>query len=92
MKKCKQKFVIGHVLYEDLSPVKNAIVILEAFQTYDASYKFNTCDLPPTLYSTTNYDGEFCFQINNPNCYYIIKIFDNDLENKTKKSSVYMNL
>ena len=68
----------GCVRYKDHTPVRNAIVILEKIVTEcvknsQEEKKQNTY-LNHTL---TNKDGEFCFFITDPKCYYKIKIFDN---------------
>lgn len=64
----------GYVYYEDMTPVKNAVVLLEKV------YKNANLQNEDSIYydyTITNKFGEFCFQIFDTTHYYKIKIFDN---------------
>ena len=69
--------VNGNVCYKNRSPIKNAIVFLEAFfpyKYYGISIKYykKYCG-----YTITNCKGKFYFLIYDTRCYYKIKVFDN---------------
>lgn len=67
----------GYVYYEDMTPVKNAIVLLEVV-LYDGERAYTNTKLQNSYsYTTTNRWGQFYFQIFDPTRYYKIKIFDN---------------
>jgi hypothetical protein len=73
----KNVLIKGNVCYDNGSPIKNAIVFLEAF----FSYKYNGY---PIIYykkkcgqTITNSKGNFCFLIYDTRCYYKIKVFHN---------------
>jgi len=73
----KRVAVQGTVCYRNGSPVKNAIVFLEAFfpckyHRFPVKFHKKCCG-----YTTTNFNGEFAFLICNTRYYYKIKVFDN---------------
>jgi hypothetical protein len=77
----KRVLVKGNVVYKNGSPIKNAIVFLEAFfpyKSYGLPVKFykKYCG-----YTTTNCKGGFCYLICDIRCYYKIKVFDSKCNN-----------
>jgi hypothetical protein len=71
MKSCNRVLINGKVCYRNGNPVKNAIVILEAFLPHSDYKKF--CG-----YTLTNCNGEFCCLIYNKRYYYKLKVFNNE--------------
>lgn len=75
--KCDPVFLKGYIYYEDMTPVKNAIVLLEmVLSDCEKNHIKNSSSLY-CEYSTTNDCGEFCFKISDKNHYYKIKICEN---------------
>lgn len=73
----KPVLFIGYVYYEDMTPVKNAIVLLEMV-LYDSERACKNTNIKPSCtYTKTNKCGEFCFEIVDSTHYYTVKIFDN---------------
>ncbi|MDR5585905.1 MULTISPECIES: hypothetical protein [Clostridium] len=77
----------GYLYYEDRTPVKNAIVLLEiVLSDKEKAYTEKDSSLY-CAYSVTNDLGEFCFKISDKNHYYKIKICENHnikcLDNET---------
>ena len=61
----------GHVYYENKEPVANAIAVLEKIVS-------NSCSTVEfCMYTTTNSNGEFCFEIIDINQYYLVSIHNN---------------
>lgn len=60
----------GYAYYEDMTPVVNALVIIEVIS------QINTKNKEQSIYTTTNQYGEYCFRIYNRNNYYRIKIYN----------------
>ncbi|WP_070001151.1 hypothetical protein [Cellulosilyticum sp. I15G10I2] len=81
-------FIKGCVCYEDLEPVKNAIVILEQILLMKPSCAFNVeHEVIYSTYTTTNRHGEFCFLIGDRNKYYKIKVFDTHYNDNGRHTS-----
>ncbi|MGL5615042.1 MAG: hypothetical protein ACRDD2_02260 [Sarcina sp.] len=64
-----ETFIQGTVLYEDLKPVKSAIVILEMLCNSEEEGEI-------AFYSKTNCKGEFCFSVTDLNHCYKLKVFN----------------
>ncbi|HBJ1652185.1 hypothetical protein [Clostridium botulinum] len=74
---CSPVLIKGYLYYEDMMPVKNAIILLEiVLLEWEKKYIENSSSLY-CAYCTTNSYGEFCFKINDKNHYYKIKIYEN---------------
>lgn len=67
----------GYLYYEDMTPVKNAIVLLEMVLSKWEKQCIKNCSSPYCAYCTTNEYGEFLFRISDKSHYYKIKIFEN---------------
>ncbi|MBW6409478.1 hypothetical protein [Clostridium weizhouense] len=92
----KGVLIRGYVYNEDMSPVKNAIVILEIVLSEDKRKLINLkLENRGNIYcmdTTTNEFGEFCFKIFDINHYYKIKIFENDKIDNTNKQKVFIEI
>ena len=75
--KCNSTLFKGYLYYEDMTPVKNAIVLLEMISSKSEKKYMQKCNIPYCAYCTTNNYGKFFFKINDKNHYYRIKIFEN---------------
>lgn len=75
--KCNSTLFKGYLYYEDRTPVKNAVVLLEMVSSKWEKLYMKSCNIPYFAYCTTNEYGEFSFRINDQNHYYKIKIFEN---------------
>ncbi|ACD52616.1 hypothetical protein FDB55_02930 [Clostridium botulinum] len=77
----------GYLYYEDKTPVKNTIVLLEIVLSDKEKVSIKKNSNLYCAYSITNDLGEFCFKISDKNHYYKIKIFENHnikcLDNET---------
>ena len=68
----------GCVHYNDCSPAKKAIVILEKLACdYNEELQADQSQAIYLAHTVTNSNGEFCFFITDKTTYYKIKVFDN---------------
>lgn len=94
MNYCNSRNLIkGTVLYDDMTPVKNAIVILERyFPQKIYKYYYLKYDKKYLLFTKTNSQGEFYFYIYNNNYYYKVKVFNNTFLYKTNEKDTAINI
>lgn len=69
----------GYVYYEDMTPVKNAVVLIEKVLPKSERYFQNINSESNYAYTKTNKYGQFCFKIFDNTYYYRVKIFDNNI-------------
>lgn len=79
-----ETFIKGIVLYEDLEPVKSAIVILEMI--------CNSEKEEIAIYSKTNEKGEFYFSVTDLNHCYKLKVFNNFKCNEMFQGKFYIDM
>ncbi|AOR23414.1 hypothetical protein [Clostridium taeniosporum] len=87
---CKKPVLVkGNLFYDDMTPVKNAIVLLEiVLLEYEKIHMKDNSSLY-CAYDITNDFGEFCFQINDRDHYYKIKICENYNVNCMINETIY---
>ncbi|GAA0076331.1 hypothetical protein UT300005_07090 [Clostridium sp. CTA-5] len=93
---CPNVLLRGCVYYEDMTPVIDALVILETVlskkETIYTNYKSQNKGDFYCISSTTNSFGEFCFPIFDINHYYKIKIFENNQIKSLESKKVFIEI
>lgn len=93
---CPNVLIRGYVYYEDMTPVIDALVILErVLSKEEIIYTNSKLQNKGDFYcasSTTNSFGKFCFPIFDTNHYYKIKIFENNQIKSLESKRVFIEI